>query len=200
MGVASSAPMSRTVMLLACAGGHPAAACDPTVFTGGSASYDTRISVKPDCSFQDTFVERYGASADFTVNSRSGGPARDIGNGRIGQKIVPSEMCGPSEALLFLDCTTGETIAIRGVPSPLYEDSSLAGSFIEFIQAPYGPIRLNAQSTVAELKETAKANDLDVIEDAPDLLAGTRKRDRYDAYCGCKLYYPDSAGAKIPKP
>jgi hypothetical protein len=170
-------------------------ACDPTVFTGGSASQDTRISIATDCSFEDTYVDRYRSSADFTVDTRSGGPARNIGNGRIGQKILQSRACGPSEMLLFVDCNTAEALLIRGLPAPDDESEGLGGYFIKYIQAPYGPIKIGQNSTVSDLIVTAQENDLYVVEDAQAFLAGERKRDRYDFACGCKLYYPGSVAA-----
>jgi len=172
-----------------------AIACEPEVFTGSSASQDTRISLLADCSFEDTFVDRARGSAYFTVDHRSGGPARDIANGRFGQKIISSHTCAPNEMLLFVDCNAGEEVLVRGVPAPEDEGEGLGGYFIKYIQAPYGPIRIGPQSTVAELTAKAQANDLFLVEDAKTFLAGERRRDRYDFACGCKLYYPGSVGA-----
>jgi hypothetical protein len=169
-------------------------ACDPAVYTGGSALLDKRISIGPDCSFQDEFVERNRGSVYFTLNSRSGGPVVDVGNGLIAQKVIASEICGPSETLLFVDCTTGQSVLIYGKPEP-NDEGGWNGSFIKFIQKPYGPISITPQSEVDELINTAKTNDLGVVEDAKTFLEGKRKRDRYDFACGCKLYYPDSVAA-----
>jgi phosphosulfolactate synthase (CoM biosynthesis protein A) len=97
--------------------------------------------------------------------------------------------------LLFVDCTTGQSVLIYGEYEPNVKGSSLNGSFIKFIQKPYGPISITPQSEVDELINTAKTNDLKVVEDAKTFLEGKQKRDRYDFACGCKLYYPDSVAA-----
>jgi hypothetical protein len=194
-----SAPAAASAFVVALAGAHPAAGCDPEMFTGSGAFYDTRISIKADCSFEDVYLGRSQGSANFTVDTRTGGPARDVGNGRIGQKIVSSLACGPNEMLLFVNCTTAEAVMIRGVGAP-GDESGLGGAFIEFIQAPNGPIRLGPQSTVSEVAATARANDLYVVDDTTTFLAGNRKRDRYDGNCGCRLFYPDSVGAQTLKP
>jgi|GEM_PF-3690133 len=194
-GTRLSACAAAPTFLVALAAAHPAAGCEPQMFTGSGASYDTRISIKPDCSFTDGFIERNKGSAYFTVNSRSGGPAINVGNGRVAQKIVISEICGPAEYLLFVDCGSGESAMIAGAPPPEAEGSYLGGFFIRYIQKPHGPIALYDRTTVAELTETAKANGLELMEDPVSVLAGTRRRDRYDYACGCKLYYPGSAAA-----
>lgn len=191
-----SACAAPPTFLVALAAAHPAAGCDPAMFTGSGASYDTRISIKPDCSFTDGFINRAPGSGYFTVNSRSGGPAINVGNGRVAQKIVTSEICGPSEYLLFVDCGSGESAMIAGAPPPEAEGSDLGGLFIRYIQKPHGPIALYDRTTVAELTATAKANGLELVDDPESVLAGTRKRDRYDYACGCKLYYPESVAAR----
>lgn len=182
--------------LVALAAAHPAAGCDPEMFTGSGASYDTRISIKPDCSFTDGFIDRNPGSVYFTADSRSGGPAINVGNGRVAQKIVASKTCGPAEYLLFVDCGSGESAMIAGAPPPEAEGSYLGGFFIRYIQKPHGPIALYDRTTVAELTATAKANGLGLVDDPESELAGTRKRDRYDYACGCKLYYPESVAAR----
>ena len=192
MRVLSSSVLAMGVALVTAS---YAMACDPTVYSIGSAFYDKRISIGPDCSFRDSFVVRNRGSAYFTLNSRSGGPVVDVGNGRVAQKVVASEICSPRETLLFVDCTTGQSVLIYGEPEPNVEGGSLNGSFIKFIQKPYGPISITPQSKVDELINTAKTNDLRVVEDAKTFLEGKRKRDRYDFACGCKLYYPDSVAA-----
>ena len=195
MGISSRfANFSKAILSAALVSAQSAAACEPELFTGGSGSYDKRISIKPDCSFKDTYVDRYRGSADFTVDTRSGGPARNIGNGRVAQKILQSQACGPSEMLLFVDCNTADAVMIRGAYAP-DDESGLSGDFIKYIQAPYGPIKIGENSTVAGLIATAHENDFYVIKDAKVFLAGERKRDRYDFACGCKLYYPGSVAA-----
>lgn len=196
MTVQGTRVLSSTVLAMgvALATASHVMACDPVVHTGGSAFHDKRISIGPDCSFQDTFVQRNRGSVYFVLNSRSGGPVVDVGNGRIAQKVTASAMCGPREALLFVDCTTGQSVLIYGKYAP-DDEGGFNGSFIKFIQKPYGPIRITPQSEVDELINTAKTNDLGVEEDAKTFLEGERKRDRYDFACGCKLYYPDSVAA-----
>lgn len=195
-GTRLSACAAAPTFLVALAAAHPAVGCDPAMFTGSGVSYDTRISIKPDCSFTDGLIDRNPGSGYFTVDTRSGGPVVNVGKGRVAQKIVTSEICGPSEYLLFVDCGSGESAMIAGAPPPEAEGSTLGGFFIRYIQKPYGPIALYDRTTVAELTATAKANGLELLGDPVSELAGTRKRDRYDYACGCKLYYPESVAAR----
>jgi hypothetical protein len=191
-----SACAAAPTFLVSVAAAHPPAGCEPEAFAGSSASYDTRISIKPDCSFTDGFIHRSPGSGYFTVDSRSGGPAIRVGKGRLAQEIVTSEICGPAEYLLFVDCGSGESAMIAGAPPPEAEGSYLGGFFIRDIQKPHGPIALYDRTTVAELTETAKANGLDLVDDPASVQVGKRKRDRYDHVCGCKLYYPGSVAAR----
>ncbi|CAN1566784.1 hypothetical protein MCELHM10_02954 [Paracoccaceae bacterium] len=196
MAILTSSPRKGSAaytLVITLAVSHPVMACDPAIFMGTGASYDKRISVAADCSFEDPYVERFGL--EHTRNARSGGPAVDVGNGRIAQKIVSSEVCFPFEHLLVVDCNSGESTLILGAPKPEAEGSYLGGAYIEYIQPPNGPISLGPQTTVDALIATARSNELEVVEDARTFLEGTRKRDRYDIGCGCDLYYPQSPGA-----
>lgn len=168
-----------------------AVACSPRVFWGPGILKDKPISIAADCSFEDAYVERIRNGPHYTMNKRLGGPVRDYGDGRIAQKITPSTLCARSEMLLFVDCNTGESVLIEGKPDEYDHDR-----LIKYIQRPHGPISLGPKSTVAGLEQIAKEHDLDLVEDVKAFLAGSNKRDRYDLACGCKLYYPESIGAK----
>ena len=159
------------------------------------------IEVGADCSFKD--VDYSGFEPDgYVADVLKGGPARDRGNGRIGQRLF-STMCGEFERLLFVDCTTGQATIIDGSVDPaLPEDDRGYGvpELIKYIQPPYGPIEIGPQSTVDGVTKIAKSAGLSVW--AVDRILGSEAGpyrsvdDQYDYTCGCKLFYPDSVGAK----
>ena len=70
----------------------------------------------------------------------------------------------------------------------------IASSITE-IQHPKGPIRLSKMS-VSEVAAVAKAYDYTFTVDVMGEIGKMRKKNRYDPFMGCKIFYPDSIGAK----
>ncbi|WP_299986858.1 hypothetical protein [uncultured Ruegeria sp.] len=144
--------------------------------------------VLPDCSFEHSGRGKW--------NYFGGNAVVDIGNGRIGQRIKSGQGCSPRDALFFQDCTTGESIVIEGK----YFNSGIAGhvpTSIDLIQKPDGPIGLTSATTVPELEQIPVEHRYSFTKDVQEFFGRTEDHKRIDYTCGCKLYYPDSPGAKL---
>jgi hypothetical protein len=190
-------------------------ACDPAVYDFSESGLPTTtLEVKPDCSFDDLDYYSFDNSA-FDVDELTGRPVRNIGNGRVAQRLsVPA--CGATtEYIFFMDCTSSETVVIMGIedPSLVRPDGYYVPEIlVEYIQSPYGAISLKPGSKAPALLEAASKNGYSAStnvsafvatglllgegEAQPDPAGDYRSQaDAYDFTCGCKLYYPGSAGA-----
>lgn len=177
----------------------PSLACEPALLDKSEAQRaDTRIKVKADCSYQNIDAAKpFEDESYWATITRSASPVRDRGNGKIAQRLVTSGFCSASEALLFLDCDTGESLIVlgKGTPPADFEVAGLIGDTVENIQPPYGPISIGPDTTATALFELAKKHN--ITTKAPsDYFRKVSKRDRYDITCGCKLFYP---GSKVGK-
>lgn len=172
-------------------------ACEPVIL-GPVASifaFNKPLKTNPDCSFDSEFAyRRHGYSA---VASVSGGVVRDLGNGRVAQRVTYAGSCNVTERLVFVDCMSMEFIAIVGEPPDpsLPAAAGLTEKRVVEIQKPRGQIQLGSNSTVLGLAKIAEAQDYDYTRDPNDLLEGLKRRNRFDPFCGCKLFYPDMPGA-----
>lgn len=194
------------LLLLAVGLAGPVAACEALI-----DSRDNRMRVAADGSFVNgNIADPSSIPLSFPAghavevlafnglhDMAQGNPVQDRGNGRIAQKIVFSNYgCNASEALLVVDCNGPEAILIFGVLPP--DKTSPAGTSltsIVAIQPPLGPITIRATSTVDDLARTARRAGLEYLVSPGPLFAGKPKRDRYDILSGCRLFYPDLAGA-----
>ena len=156
-------------------------ACDPVIDPNAR---DAKLTTLPDCGFSD-------GGADDTS---SGAPVVDIGGGRIGQKLSTDLYCGMTERLMFVDCERAEVIVLEG--GYIDHSGGVPNSSIALIQRPQGPIRLRSSTTVAELAVVADGADIAYTLNIFAELNRERPRNRFDPFCGCKLFYPDSAGAQ----
>ena len=137
---------------------------------------DKRIAIHPDGSFEN--------AGDFdNAGYFVGAPIVDLGKGRIGQKLAQSTDCFPIESLLYVDCNSGETILVQGDEFGIRE-----------IQYPNGPIRLSKMS-VSDVAKVAQANDYPFTVDVLGSVEKMKKKNRYDPFFGCNLFYPESKGA-----
>jgi hypothetical protein len=184
----------------------PVVACEALVDTR-----DNRMRVAADGSFTNANIAdpsgiRLSFPTDQPVDAPStngfhdmahGNPVRDRGDGRIAQKIVFSNYgCNASEALLFVDCNGPEAILIFGVlPPDKVGPAGTSLTSIAAIQAPEGPISINAASTVKDLARTARRAGIEYLLSPAPLFAGTPRRDRYDILSGCRSFYPDLPGS-----
>ena len=128
------------------------------------------------------------------------GPASDLGNGRIQQVIEESNL----STVLLSDCNTREATILRGVGTVGEETSCGPSVLYAPVTGEQAPMSLSVGSNLRELVELAAAHG--ITEDNPNdffFTFETRmgdkpvgRKDRFDLLCGCKLFYPDSAGAK----
>ncbi|MGL4236976.1 hypothetical protein [Tabrizicola sp.] len=146
---------------------------------------DDRLVTGPDCSF------RNGGTDD----KASAAGAIDIGGSIVGQKYSYLDACSQREELLVVDCTRVEAILINGLEVEPAVPSGYASS-IAPLQKPKGPIGLTPKTTIAELARVSEANDFTYTLNVLGLAQKESRRNRYDPFCGCKLFYPDGAGAQ----
>lgn len=137
-----------------------------------------------DCSFTG------GGRHDFL----DGEPAFDLGNNRIYQVISD---WGETETAIVTDCNTREQIQVYGFlvePTGSMCDSEQK---IKRYLVPDGPIDLRFGEDIPALSKQIEQLGYDFNSSIIFLNWGKQKqRDYPDFYCGCKLYYPDLAGAK----
>jgi hypothetical protein len=133
-------------------------------------------------------------------DSLRGDAVSDRGNGRVMQVVAQGSACFTIEYLVFVDCSSDEAIALWGHPPPPPgpDEGVIAGLIffgVEFIQPPHGPINATGQDTVETLTEQASATGIRYSvrggEDGDDFLWT-----HYPWNKGCKMFYPDSKGAK----
>jgi hypothetical protein len=129
----------------------------------------------------------------------------DLGHGQVGQKLQRSQaQCGgASEVLIVLNCNAGKSLALAGAVDPVFGKKSpvLIGpapsSSISNIQPPHGPISLGQGTSISKLSAIAKKHRIGEYKSLNALRIGTRSRNSVDFWCGCKRFYPSSAGAKL---
>lgn len=158
-------------------------ACPPA---DPGAAFDLPVVTTSDGSFER-------ASENDEASVFYGEPARDIGGGRVGQRIVEG-MCLPAQLLLFADCTTGEAIVVHGIPV-LADDEAGFSTSVRALQPPRGPLALTAATTVAEVAAMAAREGWRVTTDVQGLAAARGPGNRFDPFMGCRVLYPGSAGA-----
>ena len=133
-------------------------------------------------------------------------PAEDIGNGRIFQILETVRTCGRQETLLFAECNTREAVLVNGAAKGGKQSTDgfvfpmpVAGAYeatVDAILAPNGHVRVGPQATVASVTSDAEREGVVIHRDLNVFLSNMRPRNRFDPLCGCKIYYPDSAGAR----
>ncbi|MFK7751997.1 MAG: hypothetical protein AB8B51_05565 [Sedimentitalea sp.] len=169
-------------------GAERAVACEPLP---PALVKDPAIKVAADCSFRQG---QYGFVGPF-----EGGKVVDIGNGKIGQRLSnfhDSGLCGIENQQLFLmDCMTGADIVFEGAPRN--GDAANFGTDVAAIQHPKGPLTISPNMTFEKLAGTARRANIAFETGSIRARAKAIKRiNQFDPACGCKLFYPDSVGAK----
>ena len=156
----------------------------------GEALRDRRAIQARDCSFE------YGGNRDEVA----GGPTVDLGDGRIAQNqywnwIGRSTTVQRGLGSVFLvDCGTGETAEVFGW---LVSETSCGPDYsMEGVVAPDGPLDLHHGANLSEFVEQAEKLDIAVRLDAITISDDLRPRNNVDFFCGCRLFYPDSPGAR----
>lgn len=134
----------------------------------------------------------------------SGDAAVNVGSGRVTQKLVSSGNCPYQEHLVVLNCQSAEHLVIDGILEPEFARSliadgaiSLGGDYkIEFLLPPAGPVKITEKTDINSARRVLKDSGISVNETFFETIGTFKKRNRFDLMCGCKFYYPDSAGAK----
>jgi hypothetical protein len=172
----------------------PALAC-----SGQGDKFNNPMKVFSDCSFENADTGKGQGNRDVL----SGGKALDRGDGRVAQKVVLGGVCTHVEWLVYTECATGESIAIKGTSDVSEDRSEIAGLMLDQIaniQPPNGMIRAGRTDSVRKLEAQAKANDLmfEINSDPtmePNGLGAFGLWQSYPANCGCAVFYPGSVGA-----
>jgi hypothetical protein len=177
--------ISSFVLALLCSG--PLHACS-VVFS--SNWRDKPISIMPDGSFDHAEEDQgYGMGGRVPI---------DIGNGKVGQRLVYSDpSCSFPERLLVVDCTSLDGIVIDGLVD--FDEPGLGGGnsySVDLLYPPKGKIRLTKSVTIGELAAVSRAEDYDFTTDLQAAFATKKKKNRYNPFNACKIFYPDSPGAK----
>ncbi len=162
----------------------------------GLLDFNQRASIGSECSFRN-------AGED---DSWSGEAAVDLGHGYISQKLVWSRTKGcPTsfvhlESLAITDCTSAERITVAGVSDDHDEIPKdavviLSHTSVENTIKSLGQIRLERGSGFDALRRLAASRNVGTSTGITAYVEDDPAWDRIDPACGCKLYYPDSAGA-----
>ena len=148
-----------------------------------------------------------GAAENDVYGEFSGHAPVDLGHGQVGQKFIQiRSVCGgPFETLIVFDCDDGDVAGFAGSIDPVFAPPTkripMSGparaTYTKNIQPPHGPIRLGRGTELSKLQALAAQYDMGQYASLSELSMGERPRNRVDFWCGCKRYYPSSAGAKL---
>ncbi len=128
---------------------------------------------------------------DNTIGAR----AKDRGVGIVTQVISTHELCSHSEVMIIHDCKTGESIALHGLSGPKVDGYQAVD--MKYAVGKDGIIDLYRNQPLTDFVSKARKAGLKVTDRVTSLQDGWAETNRYDPFCGCKHYYPDSAGAKL---
>lgn len=132
-----------------------------------------------------------------------GTPVNKIKSGLLVQTVHSLDACNPETNLVITDCQNVQAAILLGKgPYPEEGQAHIAGytpSLIGHHLAPEGPLVLSKIDNVSDLRAQAseiglRSYDESEFEEFYEYRLGN---DSIDAFCGCKLYYPDSPGAKL---
>lgn len=153
---------------------------------------DKPIKVSEDCSFS--------RAGDGWADTLSGTKATDNGVGRVGQRWI-SGGCGNYESIVIADCNSREIIRVSGLCTPRHKDDegiklSRFVTSATLLFPPHGELRLNSKTVFGDVVRMSQDNGYKYTTAVSEQIAAMRRRNRIDPFCGCKIFYPDSAGAK----
>ncbi len=195
-GHRAGAPVPHTALAAAVLSTVLALFAAPAMACTCGPSYERLLPIKklPNCAFDRAGRGPYG----FGYAKE----AQKIGGGLVAQSIHFGGCCNHKNALLVTDCGRSEAALFYGNSGPLSAVGIEGFTFssIEYIQPPHGPIALTSKSTIPGLIAKAKkgnvywSGDVAVLWKRQGSLPPNIKR--FDPYCGCKLHYPETPGAK----
>ena len=141
-----------------------------------------------------SFVE----AGETYVDEIEGAPIVDLGDARVGQRLYFHGGCSIYQKLLFVDCRAPDAVMIDGI-FVQSEEPRIAGfisTSISAIQAPKGALDWNKVENVDDVLAVSRANGYHVTRNVPEFVMQMKWRNRFDPFNGCKIHYPDSAGAR----
>jgi hypothetical protein len=152
---------------------------------------DVYLSNKPAKQAKDCSVKNIG-EGDWA----QGNASEDLGSGRVFQYFT-------NDVGVLTDCNEAKQIALLGIEVPEKETSCGEVYDLKAHLAPNGSIDLTVGSSIQEAEMIlaklhvvtrqymgpANASSFSVMK--------PMKRDEFDLFCGCKVYYPSSVGAKL---
>jgi hypothetical protein len=148
---------------------------------------DRPIRANPDCSFT------HAGRTAFDVGE--GSATEDLGKGRVSQIISFGEhACSINEYALVTDCRSQKALLIRGADNPDGGGTGVIHS-VDIVVKPDGPISLREGRSISELADRARKRGFTVVSDVEAFVLALRKKNRFDPFCGCKVYYPEFAEA-----
>ncbi|MDA7963059.1 hypothetical protein [Ruegeria sp.] len=180
------------------------------LFASGAAAQACSLTALKE-NFEKLVVEK---SCAFSKGGRkkydtfSGEPVIDLGNGHIAQKLITGTNCMSRLNLFVSDCSTGQGIVVFGKRVGPVKKSDESGhktvssaqgpdATIDLLQEPLGPLGLNSQTTLLDVRRTSIEHNYRAETNLRWFFSRHETRKRIDYTCGCKLYYPDSPGAKL---
>ena len=132
------------------------------------------------------------ATASVGMAETVGAAAVNMGGGLIGQRIVKRLGCGWDEEIWIVDCKSGEMIGIMGVPVPELGMTRRA----DLLYPPAGNLRLSTTDTVPDIAAMATRAGYDHWTDFSERLAQISGQNPPNPTCGCRVFYPQSEGAR----
>ncbi len=126
------------------------------------------------------------------MDSKWGREARQHRSGLVSQIVSD----GGYFRLMVSDCSNGEIKVIWAKVDP--KINGCGGTFdMANHLSPTGPIDIDGAMSVADLLQQVEASGFSIDDHFIGVLEIYASEDRIDVTCGCKLYYPDSPGAKL---
>ncbi len=139
----------------------------------------------------------------------SGGPAVPLGDGRFYQLVENGLFNRTIPTAIIVDCNFRQMTMIGAKYINLDDEEPhdpcfgpVSGELSHFLP-PDGPLELTEGRDLLEFEEIAfKTEDIQVVANGgrvmgPDIYGiPYPRKDRVDFLCGCKIHYPESAGAK----
>ena len=136
-----------------------------------------------------------------------GDAVRDLGDGIVAQKMHRSSGCATHTEMLTVDCSTtvALTVTDRLASHPRLDRGDLGFSL--HFSVTHGLLTSHYErlanfpevgpASMAAILGEARQKNLLATFDVEEQLARMEPRNRFDPFIGCKIYYPDSAGAQI---
>ncbi|WP_209597670.1 hypothetical protein [Ruegeria sp. HKCCSP351] len=142
-----------------------------------------KVKTAKDCSFTG------GGRFDYL----SGDQAHDLGDSRVYQVLY--EFTG--ENAVVTDCNTAEQVQVYAFDESAQTAACESPAKVVNYLKPSGPIDLSVGKGIEDLSSKIKRMGYRASRGVKFDEIGARPRDYPDFFCGCKLYYPDSPGAKL---